>query len=39
MTTTSFENYSNLDLLERCGIAYANIETDLMPTEETDRID
>ncbi|MCI8446469.1 MAG: hypothetical protein HFH31_03125 [Bacilli bacterium] len=33
-TTTSFESYSDLDLLERCGVAYANIGKDLMPTEE-----
>ena len=32
-TTTSFENYSNLDSLGRCGVAYSNIGTDLMPTE------
>ena len=29
---TSFETYSNLDSLGRCGVAYANIGTDLMPT-------
>lgn len=33
-TTTSFEQYSNLDTLGRCGVAYANISTDTMPTEE-----
>lgn len=32
-TTTSFESYSDLDSLGRCGIAYANIGQDLMPTE------
>ena len=32
-TTTSFEQYSNLDSLGRCGVAYANIGIDLMPTE------
>lgn len=32
-TTTSFEKYSELDLLGRCGVAYANISKDLMPTE------
>lgn len=32
--TTSFESYSELDILERCGIAYAIIGKDLMPTEE-----
>ena len=30
----SFENYSELDALGRCGVAYANIGKDLMPTEE-----
>jgi len=34
LTTTSFEKYSNLDKLGRCGVAYANIGQDLMPTEE-----
>lgn len=34
LTTTSFETYSPLDNLGRCGVAYANIGTDLMPTEE-----
>ena len=29
-----FENYSSLDNLGRCGVAYANICTELMPTEE-----
>lgn len=33
LTTTSFEEYSPLDSLGRCGVAYANIGTDLMPTE------
>ena len=37
-TTTSFEKYSNLDLLGRCGVAYANIGKDLMPTEERESI-
>ena len=32
-TTDSFETYSSLDLLGRCGTAYANIGLDLMPTE------
>ena len=31
---TSFEEYSPLDNLGRCGVAYANIGIDLMPTEE-----
>ena len=34
MTTTSFETYSQLDALGRCGTAFANIGLDLMPTEE-----
>lgn len=34
LTTTSFETYSELDALGRCGVAYANIGQDLMPTEE-----
>ncbi len=33
MTTKSFEKYSNLDYLGRCGVAYANISKELMPTE------
>jgi len=33
-TTKSFEKYSELDLLGRCGTAYANIGKDLMPTEQ-----
>lgn len=32
-TTTSFEKYSELDSLGRCGVAYANISKELMPTE------
>lgn len=31
---TPFENYSPLDLLGRCGVAYANVCQELMPTEE-----
>ena len=38
MTTNSFETYSDLDALGRCGIAYANIGQDLMPTEERGNI-
>lgn len=34
MTTTAFENYSSLDTLGRCGVAYANVCTETMPTEE-----
>ena len=33
-TTESFEEYSELDSLGRCGVAFANIGQDLMPTEE-----
>lgn len=33
-TIESFETYSKLDELGRCGIAYANICTELMPTKE-----
>lgn len=33
-TTTSFETYSDLDSLGRCGVTYACIGQDLMPTEE-----
>lgn len=33
LITTSFETYSPLDSLGRCGVAYAGIGTDLMPTE------
>lgn len=33
-TTESYETYSDLDALGRCGVAIANIGTDLMPTEE-----
>lgn len=32
-TTKSFEKYAPLDSLGRCGVAYANIGTDIMPTE------
>lgn len=33
-TTETFENYSDLDSLGRCGVAYANICKELMPTED-----
>lgn len=32
-TTEPFEKYSNLDNLKRCGVAYANICKQIMPTE------
>ena len=38
MTTTAFENYSDLDSFGRCGVAYANICRDIMPTEERGKI-
>ena len=34
----SFENYSDLDLLGRCGVAYACVSRELMPTEERGEI-
>ena len=37
-TTDSFEKYSELDSLGRCGVAYANISKELMPTEKRDSI-
>ncbi len=37
-TTDSFESYSELDSLGRCGVAYANIGTELMPTEDRENI-
>ena len=33
-TTASFESYSELDDLGRCGVAFANVSLDTMPTEE-----
>ncbi len=38
MTGESFEYYSALDSLGRCGTAYANIGQDLMPTEDRGNI-
>ena len=38
LTTTSFERYTELDHLGRCGTAYANIGVDLMPTEKREAI-
>ncbi len=37
-STESFEVYSELDSLGRCGVAYANIGKDLMPTSKRDNI-
>ncbi len=34
MVTESFESYSELDSLGRCGTAFSNVGTDLMPTSE-----
>lgn len=38
LVTEAFENYSELDSLGRCGVAYANICKELMPTEERSEI-
>lgn len=38
ITTEVFENYSKLDSLGRCQVAYANICPELMPTEERGEI-
>ena len=37
-TTDSFETYSDLDYLDRCGPAYANVSKETMPTEERGQI-
>lgn len=37
-TTKSFEKYSKLDKLGRCGVAYANICKEIMPTKERESI-
>lgn len=37
-TTEAFEYYSELDELGRCGVVYANIGAELMPTEERESI-
>ena len=34
LTTNSYESYSPLDSLGRCGVAIASVGVDLMPTEE-----
>lgn len=36
--TEAFEHYSNLDNLGRCGVAFANVCKELMPTEERGNI-
>ena len=38
LTTETFEIYSPLDALGRCGVAYANISPETMPTEERGEI-
>lgn len=38
MTTEPFEKYSELDALGRCGVTYANICNEIMPTEERGKI-
>ena len=38
LSTTSYEYYSDLDSLGRCGVCMANIGPDLMPTEERGEI-
>ena len=38
LTTNSYEKYSELDSLGRCGMVIANIGKDLMPAEERDAI-
>lgn len=37
-STEAFEQYSNLDCLGRCGVAFANVCKELMPTEERGNI-
>lgn len=37
LTTESFEKYSDLDALGRCGCAFANLSTDTMPKEDEER--
>lgn len=38
ITTDEFENYSDLDSLGRCGVAYANVSIKTMPTEKREGI-
>ena len=37
-TTAAFENYSPLDSMGRCGVAFANVCLDIMPTEDRGNI-
>ena len=36
-TTEAFEKYSELDILKRCGVAYANICKEIMPEKNEER--
>ncbi len=38
LLTDSFETYSELDSWGRCGVAYANVGKDLMPTDKREEI-
>ena len=38
LTTETFEKYSPLDFLGRCGVAFANVSEDTMPTKERESI-
>lgn len=38
LTTDAFEYYSELDSLGRCGVTYANVCKEIMPTEERGKI-
>lgn len=38
MTIVSFEEYSELDILGRCGVAVSSVGKDIMPTEERESI-
>lgn len=38
LNTKSFEKYSKLDYLDRCGVAFANISVEIMPTKERESI-
>ena len=38
LNENSFEKYSHLDMLKRCGIAYANVSIDTMPIKKRESI-
>lgn len=38
LNVKSFETYSKLDSLGRCGVAYANISTDILPSKKRESI-